>query len=426
MKPSCILGSGMAATSTRWAMYYDQYHTSAPPNKTITAGITHVITAFASSDLFIGNTTGTYTPFQPLSQIRSLFDANVKVCMAIGGWGDSSGFDRAMLTDANRKEFAKNVGATVERLGYDCVDMDAEYPGGNGADYRQKPNSAKAYQIEAFPLLLADIKNVIGKKELSVAAPGLERDMIAFTPQTVPKIAQTVDHIHVMTYDLMNRRDNATRHHTDVKGAMASIDRYLARGAPASKLSLGFAFYAKWFNTVKGANCVDPIGCPTQPMEDDKGADTTKSGAFTFEAANFAAPPTNLTVSVNDACGAGTFYKCKEGQCCSQYGFCGTTDAHCGTGCQSAFGRCVGVSVKDSFAKALKNGKTDTVNGGQWYWDSEADMFWSWDTPALIKEKVEKIVKAKGLAGGFAWSLGEDTFDYSHLKAITEALHAKK
>lgn len=304
--------------------------------------------------------------------------------------------------------------------------MDAEYPGGNGADYRQTPNSAKAYQIEAFPKLLAELKKVIGAKELSIAAPGRVSDMIAYTAEQVPKIAKTVDHIHVMAYDLMNRRDNATLHHTDVKGAAAAVDRYLALGAPANKLSLGFAFYAKWFNTAKGANCVNPIGCPTEVMEDDKGADTGKSGAFTFEAANLAGPPTNLTVSPNDSCGAGTNYKCAEGQCCSQYGFCGTTDAHCGTGCQSAFGRCVGVSVKDSFANALKNGKTDTVNGGQWYWDSETDMFWSWDTPALIKEKVETIIKAKGLAGGFAWSLGEDTFDYSHLKAITEALHAEK
>ncbi|KAE8453237.1 hypothetical protein EG329_011304 [Mollisiaceae sp. DMI_Dod_QoI] len=28
------------------------------------------------------------------------------------------------------------------------------------------------------------------------------------------------------------------------------------------------------------------------------------------------------------------------GQCCSQWGFCGVTDAHCGTGCMAAFGVC--------------------------------------------------------------------------------------
>ncbi|EJT76552.1 hypothetical protein GGTG_06471 [Gaeumannomyces tritici R3-111a-1] len=424
MKPNCIIGGGLAASSARWAMYYDQYHTTAPPSKNVTAGITHVITAFAASDLFIGNTTGTYTPFQPLSQIRSHFDDNVKVCMAIGGWGDTAGFARGARTEATRKEFAKNVGKTVDRLGYDCVDVDWEYPGGNGADYRQNPNSGKVSEVETYPLLLSEIKKVIGKKELSIAVPSLERDMIAYTATQVPKIAGVVDHIHVMTYDLMNRRDNVTAHHTDLMGSMAAIDTYLARGAPASKLSLGFAFYAKWFNTAKGAECTSPVGCPAAVLEDAAGADTGKSGAFTFETANFAPAPTNLTVTTDDSCGAGTSFKCKEGACCSQYGFCGTTAAHCGTGCQNPFGRCEGISTKDSFTKALKNAKTDAVSGGEWYWDSQADIFWSWDTPALIKQKVQTIIKGKGLAGGFAWSLGEDTYDYSHLKAITAALKA--
>ncbi|KAI8918884.1 hypothetical protein BC831DRAFT_528047, partial [Entophlyctis helioformis] len=31
---------------------------------------------------------------------------------------------------------------------------------------------------------------------------------------------------------------------------------------------------------------------------------------------------------------------CNTGDCCSQYGWCGTSTAHCGAGCQAAFGRC--------------------------------------------------------------------------------------
>lgn len=33
------------------------------------------------------------------------------------------------------------------------------------------------------------------------------------------------------------------------------------------------------------------------------------------------------------------------GPCCSQYGYCGTTSDYCGTGCQSAFGKCAGSEV---------------------------------------------------------------------------------
>ena len=89
------------------------------PGKDITAGITHVITAFAPSTTF--NEDGTYTPFKPLDEVRALFDDGVQVCMAIGGWGDTSGFGAASATDKSRKTFADNVAKTVDRLGYDCV-----------------------------------------------------------------------------------------------------------------------------------------------------------------------------------------------------------------------------------------------------------------------------------------------------------------
>ncbi|KAH6602743.1 hypothetical protein BASA61_000832 [Batrachochytrium salamandrivorans] len=51
-------------------------------------------------------------------------------------------------------------------------------------------------------------------------------------------------------------------------------------------------------------------------------------------------PVENLIVSVNSKCGRGTNLKCRSETCCSQYGFCGTTKAHCGADCQSAFGLC--------------------------------------------------------------------------------------
>ena len=37
-------------------------------------------------------------------------------------------------------------------------DVDWEYPGGNGDDYRQNPNSGKVDEITGFPLLLQEIK----------------------------------------------------------------------------------------------------------------------------------------------------------------------------------------------------------------------------------------------------------------------------
>ncbi|KAK5658891.1 hypothetical protein OQA88_1705 [Cercophora sp. LCS_1] len=402
---------------TRSIVYFDQWHTSILPNKTVTAGITHVITAFAPSVDFADGA-GSYTPFMALTDVRALFDPSTKVCMAIGGWGDTDGFSKGAANDASRKLFAENVASTVKRLGYDCVDVDWEFPGGNGQDYRQNPNSNKTSEIEAYPLLLSEIRKALGSIELSIAVPALERDMIAYTAEHVPKINDAVDFVNVMTYDLMNRRDNVTTHHTSVAGSLAAIERYISLGFPPRKLNLGFPFYAKWFTTVAGAPCNSPIGCQTELLESADGTDTGKSGATTFEAANYAAAPSSLVTSPDGSCGTGTSYKCAANVCCGQYGYCGTTPAHCESGCQSSFGRCDGISIKDSFLKAMANGKYDKANGGQWYWDAGDNIFWTWDTTQIIARKFQEIVVKKGLGGVFSWSLGEDSYDWSHLLAL--------
>jgi hypothetical protein len=50
---------------------------------------------------------------------------------------------------------------------------------------------------------------------------------------------------------------------------------------------------------------------------------------------------TGLTVTADGECsGANTCQGSIHGPCCSQWGWCGSTDAYCGTGCQAGFGQC--------------------------------------------------------------------------------------
>lgn len=405
------------------------------PNNTLTAGITHVITAFANSSLFASEPMGTYTPFMDLSNVRAMFDNGTKVCMAIGGWGDTRGFRAGAATEESRGTYAKNIASTLDSLGYDCIDVDWEYPAGDGYDYRQVPNSDLTSEIETYPLLLSAIKSAIGDKELSIAVPGLERDMIAFTAEQVPKINAAVDYVNVMTYDLINRRDNFTKHHTDINGSLSAIETYIERGMTPSKLTLGLAFYAKYFTLAANTTCSEPVGCPLALAEAADGSDTGTSAAVTFEASSFPVEvdTSNLTVSLDGSCGSGTSFMCTGnatgGACCSQYGYCGATSAHCGTGCQADYGTCTDADAKtvaQSFADALENGETDTERGGQWWVDDEASLFWTWDTPELIALKFTEIVAAKELAGVMAWSLAEDSYSWSLLKAMQAGVNALK
>ena len=190
--------------------------------------------------------------------------------------------------------------------------------------------------------------------------------MLAFTKETIPLINPSLDFYNVMTYDLMNRRDNITKHHTGIQISIDGVDAYLQNGVPATKISLGFAFYVKWFRT-EHDNCADnPIGCLTVLMEDPQsGADLGQAGAFSW----IDEVPSELATS---------------------------------------------------FSKAQTDGRYDSEGGGYYYWDSKENIWWTWDTPEAILKKFPTIVDKLHLGGVFAWGLGEDSKDWSHLKALTK------
>ncbi|KAF9879486.1 polysaccharide deacetylase [Colletotrichum karsti] len=69
-------------------------------------------------------------------------------------------------------------------------------------------------------------------------------------------------------------------------------------------------------------------------------APAPSGGDATGTASAPAATQTSGGVSPDSSCGGANAYTCPDSTCCSEYGFCGTTTAHCGTGCQPLFGTC--------------------------------------------------------------------------------------
>ncbi|KAL6237056.1 hypothetical protein BDW75DRAFT_249527 [Aspergillus navahoensis] len=418
------LAALQSVAGLRFAMYIDEWHVNGLPGSNQTQGITHAIMAFAKSTDFTADSPAAFQPFEPVSTFRNRFSPETKVMIAIGGWGDSAGFSAGAKDEASRERYAKNVAAMLDSTGFDGVDIDWEYPGGNGEDYKKVPNEQKVDEIEAFPLFLQALRKAVGdEKIISIATPGKREDMIAYTEEQGPKIWPSVDMINVMSYDLMNRRNNETKHHSGVMDSQDTVNAYLEIGAPPEKLNLGFAYYAKWFTVRADADCgSDPIGCPTVAMETADGSDNGKSGAMTFETQNMAAPPSDLKVSVDMTCGWAKGTKCPAGTCCSIYGNCGTGDDFCLAACDSNFGECKGVPIQESWRHARDEGKTDEEQGGQYYMDTQNNLFWTWDTPALMTRKFTDIVDVEGLGGVMAWSLGEDTYNFEHLKAMQECV----
>ncbi|SPO06161.1 related to extracellular chitinase [Cephalotrichum gorgonifer] len=352
----------------RCLMYLTGQHVVIP-DYALTRHITHVALAFMNSGVFNEEPPQEWSLFTTIPSIRPKFHPGTKFLVAIGGWGDTAGFDVAAESEDSRVRWARNVAQMVEDMEADGVDVDWEYPGGNGEDYKKVPNSEKAWQITAYPLLLQALRRELGPHKLITAAlPGLERDMLAFTPATIPQIVSQLDFVNVMTYDLFNRRDNVTKHHTGIALSRASINAYISRGAPADKLNLGFPFYVKWALTEPCPDPENPVGCPTLLMEDpETGADLGRAGGFSFHDE----VPSDLAPSYN---------------------------------------------------RALAQGKYDRVGGGHYYWDEGENRWWTFDTPEAIRVKFPVLVEGMGLGGVFAWGLGEDAPEFAHLEAVDGAM----
>jgi chitinase len=224
----------------------------------------------------------------------------------------------------------------------------------------------------------------------------------------------------VMSYDLMNRRDTVTAHHSSISGAAQAVQNYLDIGAPASKINLGFAYYAKYFTTA-GDCTSSPLNCPIVVAEDPiTGKDTLTSGAWTFEKSHMQPVNGSVPVSNDGTCGAEKGTKCASG-CCSQYGNCGTSKEHCSGACQHAFGTgCTDADIAGSWQLAAANGVTDNESGGQYFFDAANKLFWTWDTTQLMARKFQEIVAKNKLGGVMAWSLGEDSYDWSHIQAMAQ------
>eukprot|EP00834_Sanchytrium_tribonematis_P008557 NODE_1044_length_2480_cov_0.378412.p1 type:complete len:231 gc:universal NODE_1044_length_2480_cov_0.378412:1761-2453(+) len=73
----------------------------------------------------------------------------------------------------------------------------------------------------------------------------------------------------------------------------------------------------------------------------------------------------------NEFCGkSGNGAKCAANLCCSQYDYCGSTAQHCGTGCQSAFGHCIGSNTPINPVTPIPNIPKTT---GATTWERQGD-----------------------------------------------------
>ena len=190
----------------------------------------------------------------------------LRIVLSLGGWDDSAGFSDAAASAASRSRFAQSCGELLRQHGLDGVDLDWEYPVSGGAPgVTHRPQDR-----ENFTLLLRELRRTLdrqGRQEgkryvLTVAGAMSGGYLNQIEPQAV---AETVDHIFLMAYDLHGPWDAYTDFnaplHIPADGPprfRTSVDEgisaWLGQGVPAEKLVLGMPLYGYIYQGVDQRN----------------------------------------------------------------------------------------------------------------------------------------------------------------------------
>ncbi|KAM8976577.1 LOW QUALITY PROTEIN: acidic mammalian chitinase-like [Pelodytes ibericus] len=271
---SAHLGSAYQLTCsfTNWAQYRPGLGKFMPDNIDPCL-CTHLIYAFAGMSKNQITTTewndvSLYSSFQNLKK----YNGNLKTLLSIGGWNfGTAPFTAMVSTPKNRETFITSVIKFLRVYGFDGLDIDWEYPGSRGSPPQDK---------ELFTLLVQEMRAAFESEALKTKRPRL---MVTASVGSsisnvksgfqIPQLSQSLDYIHVMTYDLHGSWEGYTgensplfpipayTEHSSYLNIDYVMNYWLDNGAPPSKLIVGFPAYGHTF--ILSNPSINAIGAPT-------------------------------------------------------------------------------------------------------------------------------------------------------------------
>ncbi|MBK7317469.1 glycoside hydrolase family 18 protein [Candidatus Villigracilis affinis] len=182
--------------------------------------LTHINYSF-----LIPNPDGTFKTLNNSWKLEEIVTAahekNVRVSIAVGGWGWDNEFEAMAAVPEARSAFVQNLVAVVDQYHLDGVDIDWEYP-----DQGQSSQN--------FLALMKELRRALPEKEISTAVISFGDDTGLGIPS---EVFELVDYVNVMTYD------------GDIHGSLVEFEKGLeywsGRGVPKEKINIGVPFYTR-------------------------------------------------------------------------------------------------------------------------------------------------------------------------------------
>ncbi|WP_264565575.1 glycoside hydrolase family 18 protein [Flavobacterium sp. N3904] len=180
----------------------------------------------------------------------------LKIMLSLGGWGGCENCSEVFSTTSGRDVFAKSVKEVNDYFKTDGLDLDWEYPVIEGFPGHLHQAVDKKKFTELVKVLRATLGNT---NELSFAAGGFQKYLDESVEWKL--VMPLVDHVNIMSYDLVNGYSKTTGHHTplystkkDEESTDKAVDYLLKLGVPSYKLIVGAAFYTRTWKNVENVN----------------------------------------------------------------------------------------------------------------------------------------------------------------------------
>ncbi len=186
---------------------------------------------------------------------------SLQIVLSIGGW-EAGNFSEAAASDAARKRFIDSSIALMHQFKLDGLDIDWEYPTLGDAGISHSPDDRRN-----FTVLLEQMRaqlDVEGGGERHYLLTIAAAEGRAAEGLELPRIAQSLDWINLMTYDFYGSLTKTTGHHSGLSRSSldtangrtteAAVKYFLDAGVPANKINVGVPFYGRTFGDVGTAN----------------------------------------------------------------------------------------------------------------------------------------------------------------------------